>query len=67
MITEFKLSEKEAKAAEEFENKHKDCHIPTTIGGGIEYKFTPNAIGTGVSIKCCFCGEEENITDYDIW
>ena len=67
MIKEFKLHENEIKKAEEFENKHKQCYKPTTIGGGIEYKFLPNAIGTAVSIKCGFCGEEENITDYDLW
>lgn len=67
MITEFKLSENEIKKAEEFEEKHKGCYKPTTIGGGIEYKFFPNAIGTGVLIRCGFCGAEEDITDYDLW
>jgi hypothetical protein len=66
MITEFKLYEKEIEKAKEFEEIHKKCYKPTTIGGWIEYKFFPNAIGTGVSIKCGFCGEEENITDYDL-
>ena len=67
MITDFSLSGKEIDAAKQFEEEHKKCHIPTTIGGGIEYKFFPNAIGTAVSIKCGFCGEEKNITDYDLW
>lgn len=67
MITKFELTENETKKAEEFEEKHRKCHKPTTIGGGIEYKFFPNAIGAAVSIKCGFCGEEENITDYDCW
>lgn len=67
MITEFKLSENEIKRAEEFEKKHEKCYVTTTIGGGIEYKFCPNAIGTAVYIKCGFCGDEENITDYNLW
>lgn len=67
MITEFKLHENEIKKAEEFIEKRKNCYIPTTIGGGTEYKFLPNAIGTAVFIKCGFCGEEEDITDYDLW
>lgn len=67
MITEFKLYEKEIEKAKEFEERHKKCYKPTTIGGGIEYKFFPNGIGRGVSIKCGFCGKEENITDYDLW
>lgn len=67
MITKFKLHENEIKKAKEFIEKHKKCYIPTTIGGGIEYTFLPNAIGTGILIKCGFCGEEENITDYDLW
>lgn len=67
MVTEFKLYEKEIEKAKEFEEKHKKCYKHTTIGGGIGYSFFPNGIGRCVSIKCGFCGEEEDITDYDLW
>lgn len=69
MITGFKLSENEIKDANEFEEKHFECarKCPTAIGGHITYKFTPTSLGTGVSVKCNLCGEEKNITDYDLW
>lgn len=66
-MVEFKLCDSEEKKAFEFEEKHKTCRKLTTIGGGVEYKFIPNAIGTAIFVKCPFCGEEENITDYDLW
>lgn len=66
-MVEFKLYDSEEKKAFEFEEKHKKCHKMTSIGGGISYIFSPNAIGTVVHVKCGFCGEEEDITDYDIW
>ena len=69
MITEFKLNETERKLAEEFERKHLKCgkEHQTTLGGYIAYTFIPNSIGTGVTVKCLICGEEENVTDYSIW
>lgn len=69
MITNFELTENEAKAAEEFEKIHLACEKkhPTAIGGNISYKFTPTSVGTAVVIKCFCCGEEKNITDYDCW
>ena len=68
MITEFKLNEKEAKAAEAFEKKHRHPDVGKgAIGGHINYIFTPTSIGNGKSIHCSICGEEENITDYDCW
>ena len=66
-MVEFKLNDNEEKKAFEFCEKHKDCHKATTLGSGIEYRFIPNAIGTAIFIKCQFCKEEENITDYDLW
>lgn len=69
MITEFKLSENEIKDSEAFEEKHLECarKHPTTIGWHITYCFTPSSIGTVVMIRCNLCGEEKNITDYDLW
>ena len=67
-MTEFKLSEKEAKAAEEFEKQH--SHPNTykgAIGGHMEYIFTHTSIGNACTVKCSICGESKNITDYDIW
>ena len=69
MQTKFELSPLEKERAKEFENKHMKCarKCPSTIGGHIDYIFTPTSIGTAVLIRCYLCGEEENITDYDLW
>ena len=69
MVRKFELSKEESERADAFEKKHVECarKHPTAIGGNIEYRFTPTSIGTAVSIKCFLCGEEENITDYDLW
>ena len=68
MITEFKLNEKEAKAAEAFEKKHRHPDVGKgAIGGHIDYIFTPNSIYRGLVMKCNICREEKNITDYSAW
>ena len=67
-MIEFKLSEKEAKAADEFENKHRHPDVyKGAIGGHMEYIFTPTSIGSACTVKCSICGESKNITDYDVW
>lgn len=67
MLTKFELNETEAKAAEEFFKKHHKCYKQSTIGGGYAHEFWPNGIGTGVIVKCSFCGETEDITDISCW
>lgn len=68
MITEFKLCETEAIAASEFEEKHLHKNVNKgAIGGHIDYVFTPNGIGTAITIHCGICGERKNITDYSRW
>lgn len=32
-----------------------------------DYTFTPTGIGDGVDIRCNYCGEVEDITDYSEW
>ncbi len=63
----FQLNEKEEKEAREFMNKHKPCLVPTTIGGGFSFIFSPTSVGYSVIIKCDICGETLNVTDYDSW
>ena len=36
------------------------------IGGHISFRFTLTSIGDMPTVRCGVCGEEENITDYDI-
>ena len=69
MLTEFELSPLEEKRAKEFKNKHLECarKCPSTIGGHIDYIFTPNSLYRGLVMKCNICREEKNITDYNGW
>lgn len=67
-MKEFVMTDKEVLSAREFEQEH--CHKGInkgTIGGHIDYIFTPNSIFRGLSIKCNICKEEKNITDYSVW
>ena len=67
-MIEFKLNKKEEAKAREFLEKHRHSEANKgTIGGHIEYRFTPTSIADACSIHCSICGEHENITDYDSW
>jgi hypothetical protein len=67
-MIEFKLNEKEEAAANEFMKKHRHPEVNKgAIGGHINYIFTPTSIGDACTIRCCICGEKENITDYNCW
>lgn len=64
--------EKELKAIRKFKQHHcYKCKIYDNSGVSIPplftYSFTPTGIADAVTIKCTFCGEEENVTNYDIW
>lgn len=67
-MIKFELNDKEEKLYNEFCTKHihKDVN-KGAIGGHISITFTLTSIGDGKSIKCGICGEEQNITDYDVW
>lgn len=65
---EFKLSEKESKAAEEFETKHRHSDVyKGAIGGHIVYRIIPTSLGNTINMYCNVCNVEENITDYSCW
>ena len=67
-MIEFKLNEKENDLAEKFMQEHRHPEVyKGTIGGHINYIFTPTSIGDSVNIRCNICDKEENITDYDTW
>lgn len=71
----FELTEEETKRAKEFieKHRHKDEFRQqnkfgfSTLGQQFTYTITPGGLGNGVSIKCNYCGEEENITDIENW
>lgn len=67
-MIEFKLNEKENECAEKFIRKHR--HPETykgSIGGHLQYVFTPTSVGVACAIKCKVCRDVENITDYSSW
>ena len=64
----FELNEKETELAEKFLQEHRHPEIyKGTIGGHINFIFTPTSIGDACSIHCTICDVEENITDYSHW
>lgn len=67
-MIEFKLNEKETKAAEKFITKHRHSDVyKGAIGGHIEYRIIPTSLGDTINIYCHVCNMEENITDYGCW
>ena len=62
------LNEKENELAEKFLQEHRHPEVyKGTIGGHIDFIFTPTSIGDAICVKCNICDKEENITDYDTW
>jgi hypothetical protein len=71
----FYLSTEELKKANEWMESHdKEKHIPKgktfrysgAIGGAYTWCFTSTSIGTVTKLKCS-CGDEIDLTDYDLW
>ena len=71
----FELDEEETKAAKVFREKHnhndelrKQGKLAfSTLGQQFTYTITPGGLGSCVTIKCNYCGEEEDITDIENW
>ena len=63
----FELHGNEPETATKFAESHKNCRSRSAMSEKFQYTFIPGGIGTVVIIKCLICGEEKNITDYDIW
>lgn len=43
------------------ESEEDDAHF------SVSYIMSPTGIGIGVTVKCNRCGDEVDITDYDLW
>ena len=70
MITGFKLSEKEAKAAEKFikkQMKKETIYDGGAIGGRFSYVFTIMSIGNSVEVVDNVLNEKKDVTDMDSW
>ena len=71
----FKLDEVESERARRFTEKHnhkadfgkenKLCF--SALGQQFTYKIIPGGLGSLISIKCNYCGEEKDITNTKNW
>lgn len=74
-VAVFELTEEETKAAKEFREQHnhredfkKENKLAfSTLGQQFTYTITPGGLGSCISIKCNYCGEEKDITDVENW
>ena len=57
------LSNKEMSQFREF----KHSHYKTCGTSDVWVLLSPTGIGTAITLKCCKCGEEVDITDIDHW
>ena len=63
----FKIENKEFLEWKKFREKHKECKFPATEGGKFSFIFTPNGLGTCISVRCNVCDEIKDITDISNW
>jgi len=63
----FELDDEQMTKVVAWEASH-ECTISYAgaIGGKTTFAFTPNSIGMSEKAVCA-CGEELDITDYDLW
>ena len=60
----FEISDKELEKYNEWKEKIKDLYGEY---GLITFSFTPNGIGSGITVKSHLTGLEIDITDIDSW
>lgn len=62
-------SEKEKEAYKNFTERHMHDRATSKINSGKAPYLIPNhtGIGTLLKVKCQICGEEEDITDTEVW
>lgn len=72
MIPFIHIDEVEKKKLDEWLEKHQAETDHTrryagAIGGTMTYSFTHTSIGTICRVKCSFCNEPFDFTNYDSW
>jgi hypothetical protein len=63
MIT-LQLDEIEYERYRKFGKEHYDKHH---FHGGVPVTITPTGIGDHVEVKCPFCEETKDISNYEVW
>ena len=61
------MNESEHKAVNAFIEKHQECYIKAKKDSQFRIKMKSTGMGYSVKIKCCSCGQKENVTDYNSW
>ena len=63
----FSLTPEQSDRIREWMSGH-DCTIENAgaIGGKFTFCFTQTSIGIGEAVKCA-CGQEIDVTEYDLW
>ena len=53
----------------EFQREHIDCNneFSSSVGGRLSYIITPTGLGNIVKVRCNYCGEIRDLTNYDSW
>lgn len=60
----FIFSDKERKNNDMFRNFH---YLSCNNGNRYQYELIGTGVGPVIKIRCPFCGQEQDITDYDNW
>ncbi len=65
----FTLEGKELEQANQWIEAQKEKHGKKvgSLGDRFSYTFAPTGLGTVIIVKDHFTGEEEDVTDYDLW
>lgn len=67
----FELDNNQVKKLDNWEKKHiKECiykYLQSTTGERFVYEFIPTGIGTWSNVKCIYCKQSINLTDYENW
>jgi hypothetical protein len=66
----FTLEGKEYEAARLWQRAH-PCRereqLRPTTGERYVYEFMPTGMGTMITVKCLYCRQEQNVTDFESW
>lgn len=65
----YQLTDAERLAICGFQREHIDCknEFSSSVGGRLSYIITPTGLGNIVKVRCNYCGEIRDLTNYDSW
>ena len=65
----FVLSAQEFITYKEWEKEHRETCVKTKRDKtqSMSFTFSPTSLGDAVSVKCHWCKEEKDLSDYNSW